>query len=363
MVKKVLVVDDEEDLTWSINKNLADDKDLYELTCVNNAEEALDLMAQVPFSLVVSDIRMPGMTGMDLLMEIKQRYPSTKVIIMTAYGSADTRIEARKKGSLSYIEKPFEIEELRNLVIDAISEKRGFDGKVSDFALPDLIQMNIMARTCSALIVTKEGEQGTIYFDDGDIVHSECGAVEGEDAFYRIVSWEGGQFDFKKRARPPEQTIHKGWQSLLFEGLKRKDETGGKPTSELKEKEKSRRIDRIRFILKDILKVSGVETVAVVDAEGFSRASIKDTGAEETVDISVLTGIVPEGMSFFAALGKEVDGGGLSQVITEFDNRVVVISAIPGTGEFVFVVTERSVNLGGLRMELKKQTAELKNVI
>ena len=96
--KRVLIVDDEEDLTWSISKHLAKDKDKYELLAVNSAKEALKVLNKVPAELVISDIRMPEMSGLDLLLEIRQNYPSTKVIIMTAYGSHEVQQQANECG-------------------------------------------------------------------------------------------------------------------------------------------------------------------------------------------------------------------------------------------------------------------------
>ncbi|MCK5551975.1 MAG: response regulator, partial [Deltaproteobacteria bacterium] len=112
-LKKVLIVDDEETLTWSMAKSLSRDRDKYEVEIANNGKEALEVLGKMPIDLVISDIRMPDLNGLDLLVRVKEEYPHTKVIIMTAYGSSDVQKEASKRGSLYYIEKPFEINEIR----------------------------------------------------------------------------------------------------------------------------------------------------------------------------------------------------------------------------------------------------------
>jgi YesN/AraC family two-component response regulator len=87
-MSKVLVVEDEETLTWSMTKTLAKDRGKYELIITNSGREALSVLEKNSIDVVVTDIRMPDINGLDLLSWIREKYPSTKVIIMTAYGSA-----------------------------------------------------------------------------------------------------------------------------------------------------------------------------------------------------------------------------------------------------------------------------------
>ncbi|HNR52825.1 MAG TPA: response regulator, partial [Deltaproteobacteria bacterium] len=68
MPKQVLIVDDEETLTWSLAKSLSNDRETYEITTANNGETALSLTREKPFDLVVLDIRLPGINGLDVLL-------------------------------------------------------------------------------------------------------------------------------------------------------------------------------------------------------------------------------------------------------------------------------------------------------
>lgn len=223
-LKKVLIVDDEETLTWSMAKSLSKDKDKYEVMIANNGREALGLLKKGKIDLVISDIRMPDINGLDLLVRIKMEYPQTKVIIMTAYGSSDVQKEANRRGSLFYIEKPFEISDIRKIIIDLIGKKKGFQGKVFDVQLTDIIQMNCLGRLTTALVITRNGEKGVIYFNKGEIIHAECGERKGTDAFYRILSWEEGEFLSNIGFIPPVQTIFQSWEHLLVEAMRRTDD-------------------------------------------------------------------------------------------------------------------------------------------
>jgi DNA-binding response OmpR family regulator len=223
-LKKVLIVDDEETLTWSMAKSLSKDRDKYEVMIANNGREALGLLKKDKIDLVISDIRMPDINGLDLLVRIKMEHPQTKVIIMTAYGSSEVQKEANRRGSLFYIEKPFEINDIRKIIIDLIGKKKGFQGKVFDVQLTDIIQMNCLGRLTTALVITRNGEKGVIYFNEGEIIHAECGEKKGSDAFYRILSWDEGEFISNIGFIPPVQTIFQSWEHLLVEAMRRTDD-------------------------------------------------------------------------------------------------------------------------------------------
>ncbi len=223
-LKKVLIVDDEETLTWSMARSLSKDKDNYEVLIANNGNEALNFLEKNRIDLVISDIRMPDINGLDLLVRIKKEYPQTKVIIMTAYGSADVQKEANQRGSLYYVEKPFEISDLRKIIIDLIGKKKGFRGKVFGLQLTDIIQINCLSRLTTALIITRDGEKGVIYLNEGEIIHAECGEQKGTDAFYKILAWQEGEFVSNVGVTPPVQTIYQNWEHLLVEAMRRNDD-------------------------------------------------------------------------------------------------------------------------------------------
>ncbi|UCF64705.1 MAG: response regulator, partial [bacterium] len=249
--RRVLIVDDEEDLTWTLSKKLSKDSDKFQLVCVNSGGEAIEVMNQLPVDLVITDVRMPEVSGLELLVQIKDRYPQTRVIIMTAYGSDDVKREASQRGCFRYLEKPFEINELRTLILEGLSQDKGFNGSVADFQLSDIIQLNCLGRLTSALEVKHDHESGQIFFDSGNIVHAETNHLSGESAFYHIMGWAGGEFTVKRNVKSPVESIDKGWQSLLLEAMRQVDEHSDK-VIEQKEKEKRRRIRDIQNLLRPI---------------------------------------------------------------------------------------------------------------
>lgn len=225
VTKKVLVVDDEETLTWSMTKTLAKDRGTYELIIANTGREALQILQEDHIDVVVTDIRMPDINGLDLLSKVREEYPRTKVIIMTAYGSPEVQKEATKRGSYYYIEKPFEISEIRALILKALEEnRRGFIGQVVDLQLIDIIQMGCLGRLTMSLSISKDDEEGLIYFKNGEIAHAEVGDLEGTEALYTMLGWKEGSFNSQMGVSAPKETISDRWEHLLMEGMRRRDE-------------------------------------------------------------------------------------------------------------------------------------------
>ena len=116
---KIIVVDDEKRICHNVAKILSKNK--YEVTHAGSAQEALEKMAKESFSLLISDIVMPGKNGLELLKMVKKEWPLTKAIMMTAYAATDTAIKAIRLGALDYIAKPFTPDELRSTVEQALS--------------------------------------------------------------------------------------------------------------------------------------------------------------------------------------------------------------------------------------------------
>jgi len=121
---KILIVDDEEDVSWSISKTLKRHNELLDVQCVNRGDDASRLLETTTFDLIISDIRMPGKSGLELLDEIIAKHEKTFVILMTAYRTPEIELELKRKlnetENVRYIEKPFDIYDLKRMIFDDI---------------------------------------------------------------------------------------------------------------------------------------------------------------------------------------------------------------------------------------------------
>ncbi len=359
--KRVLIVDDEEDLTWTLQKKLSKDRDIFEVICVNSGREAIDVLNQIPVDLVITDVRMPEVSGLDLLVQIKNLYPATKVIIMTAYGSSDVQKAANERGCLHYIEKPFEINSLRQLILNALEKRKGFKGSVSDFQLSDIIQLNCLGRLTSALKVSCEDEQGVIYFQEGNIVHAETDYFQGEAAFYHIMSWHGGEFVVLRNQTAEKQTINRGWQSLLLESLRRLDESSDLAKQEAA-REKRKRHRRLQQVLRKIYSSDGVQHVFLHNKMGFPLYYMGDMSKRKD-EVTELGNHIS---SFLEKIGKELsflDGKTLRFWEFQFEKRTFILQRIPGQDAFLSILGDENVNSGFIRLEIKKNLQNLSKLI
>ncbi len=214
--KRVLIVDDEEDLTWSISRHLQRNGNFLDVKYVNSGNEAVDFLSREKVDLIVSDIRMPGLDGIGLLKEVNARWPDTKVIIMTAYGSDQLEERIESLGSSFYIEKPFELRYLRKLVFEALEispEER--QGILVNEHIRDIIAFNCQTRRTNQMTFKNGLHKGTVYLQKGEIVHAECGGLEGEHALYNILDWEKAYYHIAPNQFAKKRTIRRRWQSLL----------------------------------------------------------------------------------------------------------------------------------------------------
>jgi two-component system, NtrC family, response regulator AtoC len=179
-MRRVLIVDDEQNLRHMLQTLLK--REGYEPVGVASVDGALMELEDRPYDVVITDLRMPGQSGMELVDEIRRRKMETTVVVMTAYGSRDIAIEAMKHGAYDYISKPFEADELVLLLRKAEERERLFrenqslhkqiraGGQEPEAGLGDLVarsrQMLEMFRTVRKIAEFKttvliDGESGT----------------------------------------------------------------------------------------------------------------------------------------------------------------------------------------------------------
>lgn len=117
----LLIVEDEPDLRKSLTGFF--EHHGWNTASAENGEAAFPLLEESPFDVVITDIRMPGAGGMDVLREIKEKHTTTQVILMTGYRDLDAAIDAVNQGAFAYVEKPFKMRDLHRQALEALEEK------------------------------------------------------------------------------------------------------------------------------------------------------------------------------------------------------------------------------------------------
>jgi small GTP-binding protein len=118
--KRVLVVEDDANVAFLIKEGLRDLGADYEIETVSSAEQALEKTAQTEWDLVITDHRMSGMTGLELIETLRERMPSTSSILITAFGSEDLELAAQRLNVYHYMTKPFPLIDLKHVIDQAL---------------------------------------------------------------------------------------------------------------------------------------------------------------------------------------------------------------------------------------------------
>src|SRR6185312_11002755 len=121
MKPRILVVDDEESIREFLEIMLK--KEGFEVTCAEDGLKAKEVLAKKSFDMVISDLQMPNMTGIELLKHVKDSYPDLVFMLITAFGTTESAVEAMKMGAYDYLTKPFKIDEVRLNIHNALRSK------------------------------------------------------------------------------------------------------------------------------------------------------------------------------------------------------------------------------------------------
>ena len=227
---QVLFVDDNNAFLEAITELYAilGDK-TWEIHRASTADQALAALQQKTIDLVVLDIGMPVLDGVQLLNLIHRRYPDVKKAILTGSASASDRAACLANGAELFIQKPLSSDGMK-AVFTTLNElitwahRKGFSGMLRQVELQDVIQIECLGRNSSILEIRNQRMQGQIYIEAGAIVHAAVGTLVGEKAFYRLLSLTGGDFHLHPFKQPPERTVHGQWEFLLMEAARIHDE-------------------------------------------------------------------------------------------------------------------------------------------
>ena len=126
LIKDVLIVDDDPQMLIAMSEAV---KREFPVTTAGNGIQALEILKETQFRIVITDLRMPGVTGLDVLREVKEASPRSQVILVTAHGSVNNAVEAMKMGAFDYLVKPFALEDLHNVIQRAVRKNESFIGR------------------------------------------------------------------------------------------------------------------------------------------------------------------------------------------------------------------------------------------
>jgi len=232
---RILVVEDRESLRRMLDRALSGEGHVVETAA--SGEEALGLLAERQYDLVLTDLKLPGQSGIDVLRESRKLNPGLPVVVLTAYGTVHTAVEAMKEGAVDFLEKPVEIDDLFRLVEGVVGETPAEDS-FSVAGGPTIVGghptvrtalrlLERVARTESTVLLTGESGTGKELFaralhalsprSDGPFVAVNCAAIPETLMENELFGHEKGAFTGAHRRQPGRFEVAKGGTLLMDE--------------------------------------------------------------------------------------------------------------------------------------------------
>ena len=203
--KPILVVDDEKNIRMTVTQSL-EQLEIPVETAING-EEALQKLGQKQFGLVFLDLRMPGIDGMEALRRIKDDWPTTRVIIISAHGTIESAVEAMKLGAIDFIQKPFSPGEIRDLATRVLKREELDEASAEDYgSLIELAKLHISNREFG---LARETAQKAIAFDPKH--------PEAYNLFGALLEIKGDRLEaqkFYRAALDIDPTFKPAWANL-----------------------------------------------------------------------------------------------------------------------------------------------------
>ena len=305
---KILLLDDDHDLVEVYREMLGRLPSQPEIFTATSGARAIALLDSQPFSLLISDLNMPKMDGLQVLTIVRRKFPQLRTAVMTSVVDAQFRARAYAMGIDLFLEKPNTGQEI-NFFIDCIESLLGREADAGGFrgvqskSLVDIIQLECLSQSSSVLKVTNGQLAGRVWFKNGDLIDAETQDLTGESAFRKILSWKTGNFEILPAEPERNRTIFNSYQGLLLESAQALDEAKGQPPGAGGATEPA-----AESPLAPLARFNGVEFVISVSADDQKFEAWSAENPEQ------LSHWVRQTIKRFRALGESFQAGQLNQL-------------------------------------------------
>ncbi len=228
--QKILLLDDDEQVLEIYQELLRALPSKPEVIVSSTGARAVALLESEPFTLLVTDLRMPKMDGLQVLAIVRRKYPNLRTIVLTGLLDEEYRSRAYALGVDMFWQKPGTPEEfqlfrdcLESLLGSETAVEGGFRGMQSK-SLVDLIQLECLSQSSAVLHISHGAVSGRIWVLNGELIDAASANFTGEEAFKEIMSWKSGNFEIKPPEPDHPRTIHNSYQGLLLDSAQALDE-------------------------------------------------------------------------------------------------------------------------------------------
>jgi CheY-like chemotaxis protein len=225
---KILLLDDDPDVLDLYQQMLLQLPSEPDVHIASAGASAMTMLDAEPFSILISDLKMPRMDGLQVLAIVRRKYPQLRTVVLTGVADPQMRARAYAMGIDLYLEKPTNEKEtsfLKDCIESLLDSEHagGFRG-VQSKSLVDLIQLECLSGSSCILKITNGKLEGRIWIQNGDVYDAATQDVQGEEAFRRILSWRTGNFEIVPIDTERPRRIQTSYQGLLLDTAQAMDE-------------------------------------------------------------------------------------------------------------------------------------------
>jgi len=348
MRPKILLVDDDKDLLEVYREILAQLPSHPEIYTSTNGPRALAMLDAEPFTILVCDLNMPKMDGLQVLSIVRRKFPDLRTVVLTSVLDEQFRSRVYSLGVDLFWHKPASVEETRQFLdcLESLLGREmeiGFRG-VQSKSLVDLIQLECISQNSTVLKITNGPLTGRIWIQAGEIIDAATDELQAEAAFHRILSWKAGNFEALVPDPTRARTIFNSYQGLLLETAQAQDEALNHPPT----------AEESRSSLASLSRFPGVEFVLVAKPppEKGKEPGLESRGLENPTPVADWS---RKTLEQFRSLGDRLQAGPLQQVDGMGPNSNV---ALAPKGQLDFCIGwEHDMSSGQLQESMKKVLA------
>jgi len=317
---KILILDDDADWLELCREIFAELPSKPEIRTATSSSRALGILDSEKFRLLICDLKMPRMDGLQVLSVVRRRFPGLRTVVLSGLEDEEFRSRAYALGvDLFWLKS--DMQQDSKMFMDCLESLLGRDTDsgfrgIQSKGLMDIIQMECLSRSSTVLRITRGPLVAKLWFQNGELFDAEVEGARGEAAFQRILSWKSGTFENLPAEPDRERTITRPINALLLESAQAMDENAN-PSTETQFFAASHRKTTWKLSL---LTREGAEFVIAVPPEGHGEPEA--FGTQTTDPVAAWT---RHALEITKQLGEKIEAGTLSHLVASSTEKQIAV--------------------------------------
>jgi len=239
MKEIILIAEDDSEFSHLLKSVFEKKRSDVTVVCANDGEEAIAALKQMSVSVLVTDLQMPNVDGLELLAYVNSNHPDLPCIVMTSYMQNQKTFNNFVRAlqpeikdlvtteTFQFFNKPFKIDQMVEAVFQ-ILDSESVGGSIHGISIASFIQMIEMdQKTCEVEVSAPNKRRGALYFVNGVLYNAKYGDLEGEEAAIQIIATDDLKINIEKSDpnKAMERKVHSESMGLIIEAMRRKDES------------------------------------------------------------------------------------------------------------------------------------------